>query len=132
MNAEPGTGRVLVDTSAWIAFFRLEDQKTALAVRQAVADGTAVVPKIVLAELMQGAKSDKELAVISDLARSIPTARESEATWSAAGELAYRLKRKGLTIPLADCYIAVLARENGSRVLTLDSHFKNIDLDNTV
>ncbi|MBM3294599.1 MAG: PIN domain-containing protein [Candidatus Aminicenantes bacterium] len=129
MSLEAGPLKVLVDTSAWLAFFRHEDRKTALAVRQAVADGSAIVPKIVLAELVQAAKSDRELAVIADLARSIPIADEGETTWSEAAALAHRLKRRGKTIPLADCYIAALVRRHDCRLLTLDPRFKDIAAD---
>jgi len=125
--------KVLIDTSAWLAFFRLEDQKTALAVRQAIADGTAdgtaMTAKIVLAELRQAAKSERELAVIADIARSLPIAGEGVSTWNDAAELAYRLKRKGKMIPLTDCYIAVLVRQHDCRLLTLNPRFRDIAAD---
>jgi len=41
--------------------------------------------------------------------------------------LFYELRKAGKTVHLADCYIAVIARENGCRVITRDEHFKAIE-----
>jgi predicted nucleic acid-binding protein len=51
---------------------------------------------------------------------------ESTDTWLEAGSLSFALKKKGKTINLADCYIAILAMEHKCSVLTLDKHFKEI------
>jgi predicted nucleic acid-binding protein len=51
---------------------------------------------------------------------------ESADTWLEAGRLSFALKKKGKTINLADCYIAILAKEHKCSVLTLDKHFKEI------
>ena len=39
----------------------------------------------------------------------------------------YELRKAGKTVHLADCYIAVIARENGCRVIRRDEHFKAIE-----
>jgi predicted nucleic acid-binding protein len=43
-----------------------------------------------------------------------------------AGMLSFALKKKGKTINLTDCYIAILAKEHKCSILTLDKHFKEI------
>ena len=43
-----------------------------------------------------------------------------------AGRLSYNLKKKGKTINLIDCYIAIIAQEHGCQIFTLDEHFKEI------
>ena len=38
-------------------------------------------------------------------------------------------KKKGRTINLADCYIAILAKEHKASILTLDKHLKDLQKD---
>lgn len=59
---------------------------------------------------MQGAKSEKELAVLRDFVHVFPFLAESQKNWHEAGELSFKLRRKGKTVGLSDCYIAVTAR----------------------
>ena len=116
------SGKVLVDTSTWIDFFRKIEPSYGV-VMQLMADERICVMGIIVAELMQGAKSENELSVLRDFASVFPFLPESAKTWQAAGELSFRLRRKGITIGLSDCYIAVAAREGTTEILTKDQHF---------
>lgn len=118
-----GLARVLVDTSAWIDFFRKNEPGHSL-VLQLMAEERVCSCGLILAELMQGAKSEKELAVLRDFVHVFPFLAESPKNWQEAGELSYKLRRKGKTVGLADCYIAILARINAAAILTNDSHFE--------
>ena len=46
--------------------------------------------------------------------------------WIDAGDLSARLREQGLTIGLADCFIAVVALKNQIPVLTEDRHFAEL------
>lgn len=81
------------------------------------------VPKVVIAELMQGAKTEKELAAIEAFAEAFTIIDQTDTSWLQAGRLAYSLKRKGSAVNQVDCYIAVLAKENRCSILSLDIHF---------
>jgi predicted nucleic acid-binding protein len=122
MSAE----RILVDTSVWIEYFRNQSAALVGFVTELVKNSQICVPRIVLAELMQGAKSERELSVIGEFMEAFTILDQTDQTWLKAGRLSYELKRKGKNINLADCYIAVLAQENDCAVLTLDRHFKDI------
>jgi len=122
MSAE----RVLVDTSVWIEYFRNPESEAAAILDGILDDHEVFVPKIVLAELMQGAKSAAELAVIGNFLDAFHVIDQSSETWTKAGRLAYDLKKKGQTIHLLDCYLAVLAIENSCAIFTLNRHFKEI------
>jgi predicted nucleic acid-binding protein len=117
---------VLVDTSAWIDYFRNPQSPCAIRLDRLLEEGRVLVPRVVIAELIQGARSAKELAVVEDLLVALEVVDQSEATWLEAGYLAQELKKMGQQIPLLDCYIASIARENGSSILTLDKHFEDI------
>ncbi|WP_243689476.1 PIN domain-containing protein [Geotalea toluenoxydans] len=85
---------------------------------------TGLLHRIILAELMQGAKSDKELAVLADFPHVFEFLPETPELWAAAGRLSFDLRRKGQTIGLADCFIAAAAAQAGVPLATLDAHFE--------
>lgn len=113
--------RVLIDTSIWIEFFRKNEPYYGI-VGQFIDDGQILCCGVILAELMQGAKSDKELAVLEDFLHVFTFIPESPELWVAAGKLSYKLRRKGITIGLSDCFIAVAAASVKVPVATRDSH----------
>jgi predicted nucleic acid-binding protein len=122
MNAE----RVLVDTSVWVSYFRGGSSVISEKVDRLLAGAEVCVPKIVLAELIQGAKSEREISTIEDFLDAFMILDQSQDTWMKAGKLSRKLKKRGKSIHLLDCYIAVIAQENACAILTLDDHFKEI------
>ena len=122
MSAE----RVLVDTSVWVSYFRGGSPVISEKVDSLLAGDEVCVPKIVLAELLQGAKSEREISTIEDFFDAFTILDQSPETWLKAGKLSRELKIRRKTIPLLDCYIAVIAEENACAILTLDDHFKEI------
>lgn len=118
--------RILVDTSCWISYFRGKDRVLGEKMDQLLDISEIYIPRVVIAELIQGAKSDREISFIRGYFDAFIIIGENEHTWLKAGELSYRLKRKGATIHIIDCYIAMLAYENSCKILTLDRHFKRI------
>lgn len=117
-----GSAKVLVDTSAWISFFRKETPGHARVLELIDGDRVACCG-LVLAELIQGVKTEKELARLDDFLMVFEFPAEPPMLWRNAGELSFRLRKSGKNIGLADCYIAVLAKEMGYSVLTFDKHF---------
>jgi len=122
VNAE----KVLIDRSVWIAYFRNDSNDLTEQVEQLMTGSEICVPRIVIAELIQGSKSEREISVILSFMGAFTIIDQTEETWSKAGRLAYDLKKKGRNVNLADCYIATIAQEQGCRVYTLDEHFKDI------
>jgi predicted nucleic acid-binding protein len=119
--------KVIIDTSVWIEYLQNRDAgKLSENVDELLAFCDVYVPKIVIAELIQGAHSEKELSAIRDFMEAFHVISESEDTWYKAGKLSFNLKKKGKTINLADCYIAVIAQEYQCAVMTMDKHFKDI------
>lgn len=122
MSAE----KVLVDTSVWVSYFRGGSPAISDKVDGLISSADVCVPKIVLAELVQGAKSRKEVSTINDFLDAFTILDQGPETWLKAGRLSRELKERGKTIPLLDCYIAVIAQENTCAIFTLDDHFKEI------
>lgn len=121
-NAE----RILVDTSVWIEYFRNTAFSFQSQLETIMENDAVFVPKIVIAELLQGAKSDKEVKIIEDFLEAFHIIDQTEDSWIEAGRLSFTLKKKGKNIHLIDCYIAVIAREHGCRIFTLNRHFQEI------
>lgn len=116
---------VLIDTSVWIEYFRKKNpvfnQINELAENQRL---TSL--KLIMAELIQGARSQSEIDVINDLAEVATILSEPLDAWQKAGKLSYDLRRDGKTVGLADCYIAVVGQAYGSFLYSFDKHFEII------
>jgi hypothetical protein len=91
MSAE----RILIDTSVWIDYFRNQSAVFVDFVADIVKKHEICVPRIVLAELMQGAKSEKELSVIAEFMEAFTIIDQTDQTWVNAGKLSYELRKKG-------------------------------------
>jgi len=122
MSAE----KVLIDTSVWIDYFQNASSPISEEVDRILSEGEAYVPKIVIAELIQGAKTSKEIAVIEDFLDAFYIIDNKEDTWIKAGRLSYDLEKKGKSIHLLVCYIATIAQQFGCKIFTLNRHFKEI------
>ncbi|MGO9138892.1 MAG: PIN domain-containing protein [Syntrophales bacterium] len=118
--------KILVDTSIWIDYFKNKTSRVAGRLDEMLFRDEVYVPKIVIAELIQGAKSDREVSVIEEFVEAFSIIDQRGDTWAKAGKLSFTLKRKGKNITLSDCYIAVMAQEYDCRIFTLDVHFKEI------
>ena len=118
--------RILIDTSVWIDYFKGRDDQFAEKVSEVLTSSDVYVPRVVIAELIQGAKSEKEISVIEEFIGAFGIIDQTENTWLKAGKLSFSMKRKGATINIVDCYIAVIASENNCKIFSLDEHFKSI------
>jgi len=114
---------VVVDTSVWIDFFA---GRPLPALEQALAQGSVVLPPIVLAELVSGAKSRRERALVEDLANDLEVHQTPVEHWVAVGELRGELRKKGFTVSISDVHVAQCAIDRNAILLTGDSVFEEI------
>lgn len=119
--------KVLVDTSVWVQFFNRIASKEGETVEDLLRQGRAAIAGIVLTELLQGARTEKEFNDILDSIVALSFLNTSFETYREAGRLSYNLRRKGLTIPTTDLIIASLAVENKCSVYSIDPHFNKIE-----
>jgi len=117
--------KVLVDTSVWIEFFRKKEPYHRV-VSELMDNDSICCLGIVVAELLQGAKSEKELNTIKDFLHVFDFLPEAVESWEKAGELSFLLHGKGRAAGLSDCYIAVAVQAADVRLFTLDKHFSVI------
>ena len=118
--------KVLVDTSIWIRYFNHPDSSEAKRLTELLDQERVVIAGVVLAEILQGTKNKREFNLLKESLSVLPILKEKEKTWEKVGELSYDLRRKGIVIPLTDCLLGVLAKEDDSLLFSLDNHFKYI------
>ncbi|MFN2383671.1 MAG: PIN domain-containing protein [Gemmatimonadota bacterium] len=124
MTASPG---VLIDTSAWVDFFRADgDPKVFAAVEDLVLQGRACLADFVRLELWNGARSARDQRLLARLERELRLIPTSPEVWSVALDLARALRASGVTVPAADILIAATARSHGLEILHHDAHFDRI------
>jgi len=114
----------LIDTSAWIEFFRKRDERIFSLVAGLLREKKAVGSGLIILELLRGGKSLKELNVINELFSLIENVHPTPETFLLAGKMGYELSKKGNTLGVVDLLIAQLSLENDLALLSLDKHFK--------
>ena len=119
--------KVLIDTSVWIKYFRDKPGTFSRRVDEVLSKHEVCVPKVVIAELIQGSKTEREISIIRDFVDAFSVIDQKEETWLKAGRLSFNLRKKGKIIHLTDCYIAVIAQEHDCTIYTLDEHFADLD-----
>lgn len=116
---------VLVDSSAWIDFFRGE-RASVSRVDPLLSDGRASICGPVLAEVTSGART---LAVFNELRarlRGLNQLSDPPDLWDRVAEARFRLARQGVQAHIADLTIAVTASAHGHVLLTRDKDFRAI------
>lgn len=120
--------RLLLDTNAYSALGRGDGRVKAIV----EAADVVIISTIVLGELHAGfslgsrkAKNIEELEGFLGQ-RGIAVVAPDKAVAERYGEIIRVLKRAGTPLPTNDIWIAATALETGSRILSLDSHFKDI------
>ena len=113
---------ILVDTSAWIDFFNGRDTPWTFALAVASREGTVVVGDLVLAELLQGFRSDRqfqEARRVLSLFRSVDLCGRAVA--ESAAENYRALRRRGVTVRgTIDVIIATWCIENNAEIIHND------------
>lgn len=116
---------ILIDTSAWVDFFR-GTSKIADAVAKLIEAGRVSICGVITYELIQGAKSAEEAAHLSEVLSALHYIEMTSNLWMKAGNMSAALRAKGLTLPMSDLLIGAIALELSLEVLTLDAHFTSI------
>jgi len=112
---------VLVDTSAWVAYFRGTEPARS-AVLALLAEGRALRCGPVELELRQGLRRPEANRVLG-LWLGLTQLPVEEIDFASAGDLLRDLRVRGITVPAMDALIACLAVRREVPLLTLDQHF---------
>lgn len=114
---------LIVDTSAWIDFFT---GRTVPLLEDALALGTVVLAPIVLAELLSGARRDRDRRALLDLLDDLPLHETGRAHWVRVGALRAKLIAAGIGVSTPDAHVAQCALDRDAPLLSRDAVFARI------
>ena len=116
--------KVIVDTSAWIESFRPQgENKLKEVVKQLISEGNILLPGIVKTEILRGTKSKEEFQMLDESLSGLIYLSVEDDFWGRLARFSFGLLREGITVPLVDAYIALLAIEQKASLLHRDIHF---------
>lgn len=111
---------VVVDTSAWIEFFA---GRSVPGLEEALAGGLVVLPPIVVAELVSGARKGRDREAIAALVGDFPLHETPIDHWIRVGELRRELRAGGISVSTPDAHVAQCALDRDATLLTCDGIF---------
>ena len=117
---------VLVDTSVWIDFFRSGNSPEAWKLVEALEQDRVCCVSVVRAEILSGARNEKEYWNLKDYFSAFPVLSEPADFWDRVARARFHLARKGISIAIPDLCIAILAEEHPCVLLTRDQEFHRI------
>ncbi len=117
--------KVIADTCVWIEFFRTKSEMSNR-MRDLIASSSVAGTGSIIAELLQGIKSNKEREIIIDIFNTIEYLEITKDIWTESGILSRKLRSLGKTIPLSDIVIACCAKKHQYQIFTIDKHFQAI------
>ena len=124
-DASPKSSVIFVDSSAWIAYFNGDSGAVATSLDGALrTDERLCIADIVLAEVLQGFRSDRDFELARRTLSRVYRLPLSYATHVNAARLHRRLRARGLTIGTVDCIVGQACLESGAWMLTADTDFE--------
>jgi len=120
--------KVLIDTCCWIDFFRSKNGELGDLVSMLIESNRAVITGVIITELLQGCKTDKERKQLDQLFSTIDSLSVIDEDWKSTGVALQNLRTQGKTVPVTDGLIATVAQRNKVSVLTIDNHFKYLQV----
>ena len=114
---------LVVDTSVWIDFL---NGRPVPALERGLEDGVAVLPPIVVAELVSGARQRKHRAAIVDLIADLAVHETPVDHWVRVGDLRRQLGEKGIAVSTPDAHVAQCAIDPDAVLLSRDVVFQKI------
>ena len=117
---------IIVDTSVWVQAFRINASPEHREVVRLLAQGEVSMVGAVLAEVLQGVRSQQEFERLRERVAALPYLDETKETWTRVAALSYQMRQSGQPVGTVDLLIAALALEHGCTLYTLDDHFQRI------
>ena len=114
----------LVDTSAWILALR-KDFVPAVKeqIDHLLKENAIITTGMVKLEILGGTKTETDFQRLKRRLEALDTVELDTPLWERSSDLAFKLRRKGITVPYTDILIAACALKTGSTVVHADAHF---------
>lgn len=113
---------ILVDTSAWIEFFRGRTPVSS-AVDAALESNEAALCGPIVTEIRRGLRTGLERRRVLPLLAGCHWLEQPRTLWEEAGDLGFALARRGSSVKTLDLLIAAHALHHAVPILTTDRDF---------
>jgi len=118
---------VLLDTSAWIAFFSpIGHDVLKSEVRAALKAERVFTCAVVRTELLVGARDHAGFSKLGELLQSLPHVPVDDDVWRRAAALGFAMRKRGQSIPLSDLLIAEACTSQALELWHLDEHYETL------
>lgn len=121
---------ILVDTSVWIDFLRGEKSSQREVLHRLIeADEDIVVTEIIVTEILQGIRNDKDFQTVKEYLLEFPVyCPKGIDTYLGAARIYRECRKKGKTVrKTIDCIIAAICLDNKLTLFHKDSDFDHIE-----
>jgi predicted nucleic acid-binding protein len=117
---------IVVDSSVWIDYFSGKKTAETEALDALLGDEPVAIGDLMLTEVLQGFKSDREFRLARELLLALTVVNILDTTIALKSADNYReLRKRGITVPKTiDCIIASWCVENGFALLHSDKDFQ--------
>lgn len=116
--------RVLVDTSAWIDFFRDAASPCGLVVDCLLGEDLVCICNLVIVELVAATRTRKEYEELLDSLRALPMLVDPPDMWGRVMEAGFLLRRRGVNgVGIPDLIIAAVSQFHDIPIFSKDRHF---------
>jgi predicted nucleic acid-binding protein len=110
---------ILVDASVLIDVLRSRDPE----LQRTLVDSEAAICGVTLAEVLHGARSDKDFDRLVASLSKFPQVGIPDDLWIDVGRHLSKLRRAGVTVPFSDAVVATVAIANDLELWATDAHF---------
>ena len=115
---------VLIDTSVWIRALRKNyNEEIKKKVDQLLQNDIVIMMGIIKLELLGGTKTENEFSNLKGYLDSLYFFHTNTDFWNEASELAFTLRKNGVTIPYTDIIIATGSLLQNATLIHADKHF---------
>jgi predicted nucleic acid-binding protein len=116
--------KFLVDTSVWILALRKDFLPAAKdRIAYLLKENAIITSGMIKLELLGGTREEKEFQRLKTRLDALEIVETNTSLWERAYDLAYNLRRKGLTVPCTDILITASAAMADAVIVHADSHF---------
>lgn len=125
---------VLIDTSVWILALKKNPHTSAKTrVEELMSNNRIAIMPLIFIELLGGVNTEAEFQHLKNRLNSLKQIQLVKKDWEEIAYNAFKLRRKGITVPYIDIIISTAASINNMVLLHADRHFdviaKEIDLE---
>lgn len=117
---------VIADSSIWIGFQRDPGSEVGREFDRLLADDEVVMVGPVLAEVLQGVRSESEFVFFASHLTALSYLEMDQDTWVKAGDLNRQLKQEGEMLALGDLVISTLALHHDIPIYSLNGDFDRV------